>query len=102
LDPADARRLTSLADLVDEVADALDQPGDEPLRTAMARCTTELEAYLEAHRAREPGGSDAQEELHGLAGQLRADRSDATLVVRRIRRVLGRVDAHRRGPGGGA
>lgn len=99
-DPADARRLTSLADLVDEVADALDQSGDEPLRTAMARCTTELEAFLEAHRASEPRGSGAQDELRGLAGQLRVDRADATLVVRRIRRVLGRVDAHRRGSGG--
>jgi len=99
-DPADARRLTSLADLVEEIADALDQPGDEPLRSAMARCNTELEAYLEAHRAREPRGSGAQDELRGLAGQLRSDRADATLVVRRIRRVLGRVDAHRRGSGG--
>jgi hypothetical protein len=96
-DPADARRLTSLADLVDEVAAALDQPGDEPLREAMARCTSELEAYLEVQRAREPRVGGAQDELRGLAGQLRSDRPDATLVVRRIRRVLGRVDAQRRG-----
>jgi hypothetical protein len=99
-DPGDARRLTSLADLVDEVAAALDRPGDEPLRTAMARCTTELESYLEAARAREPRPGSARDELRGLAGQLRSDRPDATLVVRRIRRVLGRIDAHRRGAGG--
>jgi hypothetical protein len=99
-DPADARRLTSLADLVEEVAAALDQPGDEPLREAMARCTTELEAYLEVQRTREPRAGGAQDELRGLAGQLRSDRTDAAHVVRQIRRVLGRVDAHRRGPGG--
>lgn len=95
-DPVDARRLTSLADLVDEVAAALDEPGDEPLRQAMVRCTTELEAYLEVQRTREPRAG-AQDELRGLAGQLRSDRVDATHVVRQIRRVLGRVDAHRRG-----
>jgi hypothetical protein len=95
-DPADARRLTSLADLVDEVAAALDQPGDQPLREAMARCTTELEAYLEVQRTREPRVG-AQDELRGLAGELRSDRPDAAHVVRRIRRVLGRVDANRRG-----
>jgi hypothetical protein len=95
-DPADARRLTFLADLVDEVAAAIDEPGDEPLQQAMARCTTELEAYLEVQRAREPRAG-AQDELRGLVGQLRSDRADATDVVRRIRRVLGRLDAHRRG-----
>jgi hypothetical protein len=95
-DPADARRLTSLADLVDEVAAALDEPGDAALREAMARCTAELEAYLEVQRAREPRAG-AQDELRGLASQLRSDRSDATHVVRQIRRVLGRIDAHRRG-----
>lgn len=65
----------------------------------MARCNHEIEAYLEAHRAREPRGG-AQDELRGLADQLRSDRPDAALVVRRIRRVLGRVDAHRGGSGG--
>ncbi|HEX8115056.1 MAG TPA: hypothetical protein VF516_45320 [Kofleriaceae bacterium] len=96
-DPDDARRLTSLADLVDEVVACLDQPDGEPLRAAMARCNTELESYLEAQRAREPRFGGAQDELRGLARQLRSDRPDATLVVRQIRRVLGRVDAHRRG-----
>lgn len=62
----------------------------------MARCTTEMEAYLEAQRAREPRVG-AQDELRGLAGQLRSASPDAAHVVRRIRRVLGRVDAHRRG-----
>ncbi|HEX3479432.1 MAG TPA: hypothetical protein VHT91_30625 [Kofleriaceae bacterium] len=95
-DPLDARRLTALADLVDEVAAALDEPGDEPLQQAMARCTMELESYLEVQRAREPRAA-AQDELRGLAGQLRSDRGDATHVVRRIHRVLGRLDAHRRG-----
>jgi hypothetical protein len=96
-DPADARRLTSLADLVDEVASALDQPGGEALQEAMVRCTAELEAYLEGQRTRESRSVGAPDELRGLAGQLRSDRSDAAHVVRRIRRVLGRVDAHRRG-----
>lgn len=62
----------------------------------MARCTMELESYLEVQRAREPRAA-AQDELRGLAGQLRSDRGDATHVVRRIHRVLGRLDAHRRG-----
>lgn len=66
----------------------------------MARCTGELETYLEAQRAREPRAGGAQDELRGLAGQLRSDWPDATLVLRRIRRVLGRVDAQRRGTGG--
>lgn len=96
-DPADARRLTGLADLVDAVAAALDEPADEPLREALARCTIELEAYLEVQRAREPRTSGAQDELRGLASQLRSDRPDAMLVMRRIRRVLGRVDAQQRG-----
>lgn len=99
-DPADARRLTGLADLVDEVAAALDGPGDEPLREVMARCTNELETYLEVQRAREPRAGGARDELRALADQLRSDRPDAMLVVRRIRRVLGRVDDQRRGTGG--
>jgi hypothetical protein len=100
-EPADARRLTGLADLVDEVAACLDQPTDEPLRAAMDRCNTELESYLEVQRAREPRAGGAQDELRGLARQLRSERADATLVARRIRRVLGRVDAHRKGDGEG-
>lgn len=78
----------------------LDRPDDESLRAAVARCNTELESYLEAQRAREPRPGGARDELRGLAGQLRSDRPDATLVARRIRRVLGRVDAHRRGSSG--
>ncbi len=66
----------------------------------MARCTPELESYLEIQRTREPRTAGAQDELRGLAGQLRSASPDAAHVVRRIRRVLGRVDAHRRGPGG--
>lgn len=100
-DPGDARRLTGLADLVDEVVACLDQPDDESLRAAVVRCNTELEVYLEAQRAREQRDAAARDELHALARQLRSERPDATLVVRRIRRVLGRIDA-RRGSGGAA
>lgn len=99
-EPADARGLTSLADLVDEVAACLDQQVEEPLQSAMSRCTAELESYLEVQRAREPRAGGAQEELRWLARHLRSERADTTLVVRQIRRVLGRVDAHRRGTGG--
>jgi hypothetical protein len=103
-DPDDARRLTSLADLVDEVVACLDQPDpdDAPVRAAVARCTTELESYLEDQRAREQRVAAAQDELRGLAHQLRSDRPDGTLVVRRIRRVLGRIDARRGRPGSAA
>lgn len=66
----------------------------------MARCTNELETYLEVQRAREPRAGGARDELRALADQLRSDRPDAMLVVRRIRRVLGRVDDQRRGTGG--
>jgi hypothetical protein len=86
--------------MVDEVAACLDQPAEEPLRAAMAHCTMELESYLEVQRAQEPRASGAQDELRWLARHLRSERADATLVVRHIRRVLGRVDAHRRGGGG--
>lgn len=78
----------------------LDQPDNESLQAAVVRCNTELEAYLEAQRTRESRAAATQEELRGLARQLTSDRLDATLVVRRIRRVLGRIDAHRRGTGG--
>lgn len=93
-------RLAGLADLVDHVVACLDRTGEprgEPLRAAVDRCTTELEAYLELERVREPHPIAAQDELRGLARQLRADRGDATAVVRRVRRILGRVDAERRG-----
>jgi len=103
-DPADPR-LAGLADLVDEVAACLDpslvgpagQPLDLRLRVAVARCTAEAEGYLEAQRERELRASAAEDELRGLAAQLRSDRGDATLIVRRLRRILGRVDDQRRG-----
>jgi hypothetical protein len=100
-DPDDARRLTSLADLVDEIVACLDRPDpdDAPVSAAVARCTTEIESYLEDQRAREQRAAAAQDELRGLARQLRSDRPDGALVVRRIRRVLGRLDARRRGSG---
>ncbi|HEX3760448.1 MAG TPA: hypothetical protein VHW23_17150 [Kofleriaceae bacterium] len=94
-------RLAGLADLIDEVVACLDpslgDPRDESLRAAVARCNSELETYLEAQRARELRAGAAQDELRGLARQLRSDRGEATAVVRRVRRVLGRVDAQRRG-----
>jgi hypothetical protein len=98
-DTADPR-LAGLAELVDQVVACLDrsgEPRDEPLRAAVDRCNTELEDYLELQRAREPRPVAAQDELRGLARELRADRGDATAIVRRVRRVLGRVDAQRRG-----
>ena len=101
-DAGDARRLTGLADLVDEIVACLDQPDGEPLRAAVVRCNTELEAYLEDQRARDQRAAGAQDELRGLARQLRSDWPDATVVVRRIRRVLGRIDARSRGGGGAA
>lgn len=98
--PPDSRGLTRLADLVEAVVACLDLPVDEPLHAVVAECNAELEACLEVEREHEPTAASAQDELRWLVRQLRSERADTTLVMRRIRRVLGRVDAHRR-PGAG-
>jgi hypothetical protein len=88
-----------MAELLREVRDVirhLDAPG-EPLRGAVARCNASLEHCLEDRRALrdiEATAATAKDELKRLAGLLaRVDPADAGMVMRQIRRVLGRFDA---------
>lgn len=93
------RALARVVSLVEEVIACLDAPSlDQPLRATVAQCNAELESCLEAERerARDGAAPSAQDELRRLARQLVSDRADTTVIMRRIRRVLGRVDAHAR------
>lgn len=112
-EPPDSRGLTRLADLIEDVAACLERPAagaadgatdgaangaasaavDDPLHAIVAQCNLELEACLEVHRERESTAVTAQDELRWLVRLLRAERADPTPVMRRIRRVLGRIDA---------
>lgn len=95
LDP-EARTHAPLATLVGEVAACLGGSSDGALAAAVERCNAALETALEGQRpvprAEDPAA--LREELRGLARLLvAADRGDAPLVMRQIRRVLGRLDA---------
>jgi ribosomal protein L29 len=87
---------------VNELVAHLELPADELLYDAVARCNAALESCLEAQREREAREREdpiaaLRDELTRLAQLLAADRSDAVLVMRQIRRVLGRFDAgHKR------
>lgn len=88
-----------LAALVEAVATGLETPpADEPLRAVVERCNAALEWYLDCQRdarEREEPAAASGDELRRLVRLLRVvDRSDAPFLVRRIRRVLGRFDAH--------
>ena len=88
-----------MTDLVAEVVTQLETPAvDEVLYGAVAECNAALEVCLEAQRearARESVAS-AREELKRLVRLLAVvERADAGLVMRQIRRVLSRFDAHR-------
>jgi hypothetical protein len=92
-------RLGLLEILVGEVIARLDPPAvDPPLREVVARCNAALEDHLEAERAVGPCDADdpiaaARDELSRLLRLLRlVEPADAALVVRAIRRVLGRFD----------
>lgn len=91
------RTIGRLATLVTQVVECLDASADEVLYAAVARCNAALEAYLEAQRereAREDPAAVTRDELVRLAQLLTAvDRADAALVMRQIRRVLGRFDS---------
>ncbi len=96
LDP-EARAHAPLATLVGEVAAGLGAASGGALAEVVERCNAALEASLESQRGAAPGAEDPaalREELRGLARLLvAADRGDAPLVMRQIRRVLGRLDA---------
>jgi hypothetical protein len=92
------RTIGRLASLVTHVVECLDAPADALLYDAVARCNAALETYLEAAREREAREREdpaavARDELVRLTQLLMAaDRADAALVMRQIRRVLGRFD----------
>jgi hypothetical protein len=90
----------ALEALVEEVVAGLEaRPVDEPLCAVVARCNVALEDYLERERQRDAEARDgddplaSRDELRRLLRLLRAaDRAEQPLVVRAIRRVLGRLD----------
>jgi hypothetical protein len=90
-----------LAELVRDVRDVvrhLEAPAArEPLYGAVARCNASLEHCLEIQRNdrdREASLSAAREELKRLSRLLTiVDPADVTMVMRQIRRVLGRFDS---------
>jgi hypothetical protein len=69
----------------------------EPLSKVVGECNAALEACLEAQRDfcdRDEAVMTASEELKRLARLLMVvDRTDVVLIMRQIRRVLGRFDA---------
>jgi hypothetical protein len=93
--PPPPAALVGLAALIDGVVCCLDGASAEPLDAAIARCNAALESGLEAARVRTGAPATVQDELRELALLLVADVADATVVMRRIRRVLGRLDARR-------
>lgn len=90
-----------LAELVRDVRDVVrhleSAAAREPLHGAVARCNANLEQSLETQRdARDRDASlvEAREELKRLARLLTVvDPADVTMVMRQIRRVLGRFDS---------
>lgn len=91
------RALGRLSLLVGNVVSSLEgRAGGEPLSKAVAECNTALEAALEANREssqHEGSVSAASDELKRLAKLLMTvDRAEAAIIMRQIRRVLGRFD----------
>jgi hypothetical protein len=88
--------LGRLADLVEGVVTHLERTADQPLPGAVAECNAVLESCLEARRDAPGRGSTvtARDELRRLARLLKVvEQPDSVLVLRQIRRVLGRFDA---------
>ena len=89
---AERPALASLAGPLEQLIDCLESSGEASLRAAVGRCTEAVEDCLEMYRQREPPPGNAQDELRWLVRHLRAG-ADPTSALRRIRRVLGRIDA---------
>ena len=90
------RVLGQLADLVEGVVTHLETNADQPLPGAVAECNAVLETCLEARREAPGRGSTAaaRDELRRLARLLKVvEPPDSVLVLRQIRRVLGRFDS---------
>jgi hypothetical protein len=68
----------------------------EPLHGAVARCNASIEHCLESERDRDRDATlaSATDELKRLSGLLtKVDPAELPMVLRQIRRVLGRFDA---------
>jgi hypothetical protein len=92
------RTIGRLASLVGNVVANLEAPAaHEPLRKVVSECNAALEAALDAHRDscdRDESPTSASDELKRLSRLLMVvDRADVVIVMRQIRRVLGRFDA---------
>ena len=92
------RAIGRLAALVGNVVANLETPSiDEPLSTVVGECNAALEVCLEAQRDfgdRDDAVMTASDELKRLARLLMVvDRTDVVIIMRQIRRVLGRFDA---------
>ncbi|HMG57711.1 MAG TPA: hypothetical protein VK601_29625, partial [Kofleriaceae bacterium] len=91
------RALAQLARLIEQLIACLDGSPDDALPAIVARCAEELESCLEMERERAAPSVSLQDELRGLIAALvsdpLSDPSDTTRVMRRIRRVLSRIDA---------
>jgi len=91
------RAIGRLASLVGNVVTNLETPSmHEPLSQVVAECNAALEICLEAQRDfcdRDEAVMTASDELKRLARLLMVvDRTDAVIIMRQIRRVLGRFD----------
>ena len=92
------RAIGRLASLVGNVVATLETPSfHEPLSKVVAECNAALENCLEAQRdsrERDESAMASADELKRLARLLMiVDRSDAVIIMRQIRRVLGRFDS---------
>ncbi len=91
------RAIGRLASLVGNVVSNLETPSvHEPLSKVVAECNAALEGCLEAQRDlgdRDEVMMTASDELKRLARLLMVvDRTDVVIIMRQIRRVLGRFD----------
>jgi hypothetical protein len=86
-----------LAGLVSDVVNHLESPDGDRLRGSVDECNTALERFLEMQRDvcdRDELGATAADDLRRLARLLTVvERADVAMVLRQIRRVLGRLAA---------
>jgi hypothetical protein len=93
---SEQRAVGRLATLVGDVVSRLELPADDRLQGSIAECNSALELFLEMQRDacdRDEHRPSAGDDLRRLARLLSfVDRADVPLVLRQIRRVLGRLD----------
>ena len=90
------RAVGRLTALVGDVVNSLESPVGDQVRGSIAECNAALELFLEMQRDacdRDELGTTAADDLKRLARLLNlVERADVPLVLRQIRRVLGRLD----------